>query len=56
MLDGLHVKYVVFGSFERELPGASDAHLKSRNYRLCFEAKGHQIFERLPGSAPSPVP
>jgi hypothetical protein len=56
MLDGFNVKYVVFGTFERDLPGASDAHLRRGNYRVCFEEEGHQIFERISGSSPIPVP
>jgi hypothetical protein len=46
-LRDLNVRYVVFGPFEREFPGATDAHLRSDNYRMRFEAKGTQIFELL---------
>ncbi|MEW6442187.1 MAG: hypothetical protein AB1640_14715 [bacterium] len=48
LLRKMDVRYIVFGSFERELPGATDAFLRSASYRLCFESKGHRIFERAP--------
>jgi hypothetical protein len=47
VLRGLNVRYVVFGPFEREFPGASDAHLRSDHYRMRFEEEGTQIFELL---------
>lgn len=48
MLRDLNVRYVVFGPFEKELPGASDSHLMRDNYRVRFEGKGTRIFELLP--------
>jgi hypothetical protein len=47
-LRDLNVRYVVFGPFEKEFPGASDSHLRRENYRMRFEAKGTRIFELLP--------
>jgi hypothetical protein len=48
MLQDLNVRYVVFGPFEKEFPGASNSHLMRDNYRMRFEGKGTQIFELLP--------
>jgi hypothetical protein len=48
LLGELGVRYVVFGDFERELPGATDARLESGGYRLCFQSNGHRIYERTP--------
>ena len=45
MLRELRVKYVICGSFERDLPGATCEHLNNGNYEKRFEAKAHQVFE-----------
>ncbi len=52
MLRELNVRYVIFGTFEKALPGATDAHLKSGKYQLCFEENGHQVFERVRTTTP----
>ena len=43
------VRFIVFGTFERELPGASETHLRGPRYVKRFEAGGHSIYELLPG-------
>jgi hypothetical protein len=48
MLRELRVKYVICGSFEKALPGATCEHMNSGNYQKRFEAKGHQVFELIP--------
>ena len=47
MLRELRVKYVICGSFEKDLPGATCEHLNNGNYEKRFEAKGHQVFELI---------